>query len=77
MKKISKVNLFLELAQPDKTGNSRKVLVSEFAVKQSKDLMQEFLDFQKTLGAVMANIEVLVLVAIGTILKNSIRKYLK
>lgn len=77
MKKISKVNLFLELAQPDKTGNSRKVLVSEFAVKQSKDLMQEFLDFQKTLGAVMANIEALVLVAIGTILKNSIRKYLK
>ena len=30
MKKISKVNLFLELAQPDKTGNSRKVLVSDY-----------------------------------------------
>jgi len=30
MKKISKVDLFLELAKPDETGNSRKVLFSEF-----------------------------------------------
>lgn len=36
MKKISKVNLFLELAQPDKTGNSRKVLVSEFVGKYER-----------------------------------------
>jgi hypothetical protein len=28
LKKISKVALFLELAKPDETGNSRKVLVS-------------------------------------------------
>ncbi len=33
MKKISKIDLFLELAKPDETGNSRKVLVSEFIGK--------------------------------------------
>jgi hypothetical protein len=33
MKKVSKVSLFLELAKPDETGNSRKVLVSEFVDK--------------------------------------------
>ena len=33
MKKISKVALFLELAQPDEYGFSRKVLVSEFVGK--------------------------------------------
>lgn len=34
--KISKVQLFLELANPDKTGNSRKVLVEEFVGKYEK-----------------------------------------
>lgn len=33
MSKVSKVDLFLELAKPDETGNSRKVLVSEFVGK--------------------------------------------
>lgn len=34
--KTSKVQLFLELANPDKTGNSRKVLVEEFVGKYEK-----------------------------------------
>jgi hypothetical protein len=33
---MSKVDLFLELANPDETGNSRKVLVSEFVGKYEK-----------------------------------------
>ena len=36
MKKVSKVALFLELAQPDETGNSRKVFVSEFVGKYER-----------------------------------------
>ena len=36
MKRATKTNLFLELAKPNKTGNSRKVLVSEFVGKSEK-----------------------------------------
>mgnify|MGYP002630792314 CR=1 FL=1 len=36
MSKISKVALFLELAKPDETGNSRKVLISEFVGKYER-----------------------------------------
>lgn len=36
MSKISKVDLFLELAKPDATGNSRKVLISEFVGKYER-----------------------------------------
>src|SRR5574343_1708283 len=36
MKKISKVDLFLELAKPDETGNSRNVLLSEFVGKYAR-----------------------------------------
>ena len=36
MKKVSKVDLFLELAKPDATGNSRMVLVSEFIGKYER-----------------------------------------
>ena len=36
MSKISKVQLFLELAKPDETGNSRKVLISEFIDKYER-----------------------------------------
>lgn len=124
MKKISKVNLFLELAQPDKTGNSRKVLVSEFVGKYErlkfgnggdwcrsdgtlakKYIIERFKEgnsivaiqlfgfnnkkrIQKQIRQDIAKviieahiakviIEALVLVAIDTILKNSIRKYQK
>ena len=36
MSKISKIELFLELAKPDETGNSRNVLVSEFVGKYER-----------------------------------------
>ncbi len=36
MSKTSKVSLFLELAKPDETGNSRKVAIDEFIGKYSR-----------------------------------------